>query len=114
MPKPAADPCSCDHGCTTAAVASGRPTCLGKGEEAAKAGQPVRARAHFLEVSPGNSFRESPAAAGSAAITRQAQELSRFAVVTVIQFEHGGNTKTLPGCEEAVDDESSLWMNEEN
>jgi hypothetical protein len=59
-------------------------------------------------------FRESPAATGSAAIIRQAQELSRFAEPTFIQIVATGNTKSFDACEEPVDDETSLWKDEEN
>ena len=60
-PKPVGGRCSCEHKPTTAAVASGPPAArAGMGEEAAMPWQPARAHAHFLEVSPGNSFRESP------------------------------------------------------
>ncbi len=69
----------------------------------------------FLEVFPtAIRFRESPAATGYAAIIRQAQELSRFAELTLIQIVAPGNTKTISACEETVDDETSLWKAEEN
>jgi hypothetical protein len=49
-----------------------------------------------------------------AAVIQQAQELSRFAGATVIQIVKRGNMKNGPACEETVDDESSLWKDEEN
>jgi hypothetical protein len=73
-----------------------------------------RARARFLECPPAIHPRESPAAAGSAAIIRQAQELSRFAEPTLIHFVAPRNTKTSPPCAQPVDDVSSLWKPEEN
>jgi hypothetical protein len=53
--------------------------------------------------------RESPASADSAAIIRQAQDISRFAEPTLRQNVASRNTKELCPCAEAVDDESSLW-----
>jgi hypothetical protein len=58
-------------------------------------------------------LRKPPSASGSAAIIRQAQELSRFAGDTFVYFTARRNTKTRPGCEETVDDVSSLWKAEE-
>ncbi len=52
-----------------------------------------RACAQFLECPPAIHPRESPAAAGSAAIIRQAQELSRFAEPTLRQIVAPRNTK---------------------
>jgi len=68
-----------------------------------------RACARFLECPPAIHPRESPVAAGSAAIIRQAQELSRFAEPTLIQIVAPRNTKNFSSCAETVDDESSLW-----
>jgi hypothetical protein len=73
-----------------------------------------RACARFLECPPAIHPRESPAAAGSAAIIRQAQELSRFAEPTLRQIVSTRNTKNLPRCAEAVEDVTSLWKTEEN
>jgi hypothetical protein len=83
------------------------------GEEAAMPGQPV-ALARVFWNPPAIHPRESPAAAGSAAIIRQAQEISRFAEPTLLQFVASRNRKTLPRCAEAVDDVTSLWKPEEN
>ncbi|HEX3821132.1 MAG TPA: hypothetical protein VHW45_12410 [Candidatus Sulfotelmatobacter sp.] len=58
--------------------------------------------------------RKPPSAAGSAAIIRQAQELSRFAGNTLVYFVARRNTKTGLTCEETVDDVSSLWKFVEN
>src|SRR5579863_8454383 len=63
---------------------------------------------------PAIQSRESPAAAGLAAIIRPSQELSRFAEPTFTDFVAPGNTKTACRCEEPVDDENSLWKTEEN
>jgi hypothetical protein len=76
-------------------------------------GNQSRLRA-FLECPPAIHPRESPAAAGSAAIIRQAQELSRFAEPTLRQIVSPRNTKRLWRCAEAVEDETSLWKSEEN
>lgn len=73
-----------------------------------------RARARFLECPPAIHPRESPVAAGSAAIIRQAQELSRFAEPTLSQFGAPRNTKNLQPCAETVEEVSSLWKPEEN
>jgi hypothetical protein len=73
-----------------------------------------RAYARFLECPPAIHPRESPVAAGSAAIIRQAQELSRFAEPTFSQIVAPRNTKEFNPCAEAVDDETSLWKAEEN
>ena len=95
------------------------PCCLlqravaGWGRRPQRPGNPSRLRA-FLDRPPAIHPRESPAAAGSAAIIRQAQETSRFAEPTLSQFVAPRNTKTLPPCEETVDDETSLWKTEEN
>ena len=76
-------------------------------------GQPV-ALARVSECPPAIHPRESPAAAGSAAIIRQAQESSRFAEPTLSQIVAPRNTKELCRCAEAVEDETSLWKSEEN
>ena len=85
-----------------------------QGEEAANARAPSSRFRAFLECPPAIHPRESPAAAGSAAIIRRAQELSRFAEPTLIHFVAARNTKTFPRCAETVDDETSLWKTEEN
>ena len=64
------------------------------GEEAATPGQPVALAHVFWKFPPAIHPRESPAAAGSAAIIRQAQELSRFAASTLSQIVAHRNTKT--------------------
>ena len=103
----------------TPAVASG-PSCSllqratsKVGEEAATPGQPV-ALARVSGISPGNSPSRIAGAAGSAAIIRQAQELSRFAEPTLSQIVASRNTKNLCRCAEPVEDENSLWKIEEN
>jgi hypothetical protein len=53
--------------------------------------------------------RESPASADSAAIIRQAQDISRFAGPTFSQNVASRNRKELRRCAEAVDDANSLW-----
>jgi hypothetical protein len=73
-----------------------------------------RARARSLGAPPVIHPRESPAAAGSAAIIRQAQELSRFALHTLRQIVAPRKTKTLRPCAETVEDDISLWKMEEN
>jgi hypothetical protein len=83
------------------------------GEEAATPGQPVRARARCLE-SPGNSPSRITGYRWLCRNHLQAQELSRFAANTLSQFGAPRNTKNLCGCEEAVEDEISLWKAEEN
>lgn len=83
-------------------------------EEAAMPGQPVRTRARFWKFPPAIRSHESPAAAGSAAIIWQSQELSRFAEHTFRYFVAPRNTKNPSRCAEPVDDVTSLWKNEEN
>jgi len=65
--------------------------------------------ARFWKFPPAIRSRESPAAAGSAAIIQQSQELSRFAEPTLIQIVATRNTKSAPLCAETVEDETSLW-----
>jgi hypothetical protein len=72
-----------------------------------------RSRA-VLDDPPAIHPRESPAAAGSAAIIQLAQELSRFAEPTLSQIVAARNTKTKCACAEAVEEETSLWKDEEN
>ena len=84
----------------------------GGGGRNARATSP-RSRA-YLECPPAIHPRESPAAAGSAAIILTSQELSRFAEPTLIQFVAGRNTNSPPPCAETVDDGTSLWKTEEN
>ena len=85
-----------------------------EGEKAATPGQPVALARVPGSIPPAIRFRKSPAATGSAAIIRQAQELSRFAEPTFIQILAPRNTKQVPRCAEPVEDKSSLWKNEEN
>ena len=84
-----------------------------KGEEAATPGQPA-ALSRVLDVSPRQLSRELPAATGSAAINRRAQERSRFAVATFLHMLPRGNPKKARFCEEPVDGRSALWKHEEN
>jgi hypothetical protein len=125
LPKPIADPSSCDYESATAAAASGPLSCPllpapkskeqradGGGGRNARATS--RARARFLDCPPAIHPRESPTAAGSTAIIRQAQETSRFAEPTLSQIVAPRNTKNSCPCAETVDDETSLWKPEEN
>ncbi len=83
------------------------------GRRPQRPGNQSRSRA-FSGGPPAIHPRESPAAAGSAAIIRQAQELSRFAEPTLIHFVAPRNTKNFHPCAETVDDRTSLWKPEEN
>ena len=96
-----------------AALASRPKSASGMGRRPQRPGNQSRSRA-FLMCPPAIHPRESPVAAGSAAIIRQAQELSRFAEPTLIHFVAPRNRKNFPPCAEAVDDVSSLWKPEEN
>jgi hypothetical protein len=96
-------PCSCSVPLTAKSKWGRRPQ---------RPGNQSRLRA-FLECPPPIHPRESPAAAGSAAIIRQAQECSRFAEPTLKQIVAPRNTKNPRPCAEAVDDETSLWKPEE-
>jgi len=86
----------------------------GMGEEGRNARATSRAHARFPVCPPAIHPRESPVSAGSAAIIRRAQELSRFAEPTLPHIVAPRNTKKLGGCAEAVEDETSLWKTEEN
>ena len=123
-PKRVAHSPSCDDNGATAAAASGpcfSLACLSSEEprSTSKRGRPQRpgnqsrSRA-FLICPPAIHPRESPVAAGSAAIIRQAQELSRFAEPTLSHFVAPRNRKNFSPCAETVDDVSSLWKPEEN
>jgi hypothetical protein len=81
-------------------------------EEAASPGNQSRC-ARYWKFPPAIRSRKLPAAAGSAAIIRLNQELSRFAGPTLRQFALPRNRKNARLCEEAVDDETSLWTSEE-
>jgi hypothetical protein len=93
LPKPVADPSPCDDASTTARSASGAvPLPAPKSEESnGGVGRNALgnqfALAHFPGFPPAIHPRESPVAAGSAAIIRQAQELSRFAASTLKQID---------------------------
>ena len=123
-PKRVAHSSSRDDNGATAAAASGPCFLLdaqlrrskrttSKSGRPQRPGNQSRSRA-FLICPPAIHPRESPVAAGSAAIIRQAQELSRFAEPTLIHFVAPRNRKNFPPCAEAVDDVSSLWKPEEN
>jgi hypothetical protein len=100
---------------TTAAVASG-PACSLK--QARGGGRNARATSSrsrtVLGCPSATHFCESPAAASSSAIIRPVQECSRFAEPTLRQVVAARKAKSLPGCEETVEDETSLWRREEN
>ena len=72
------------------------------------------ALARVSGTSPGDRLSPVTGSAGSAAIIRRAQELSRFAEPTFRQIVAPRNTKTPPPCAETVDVASSLWKPEEN
>ena len=120
LPKPAAGSSSCDHKPATVTVASGPDPapCFkeqrARGEEAATPGQPVALARVFWSVRRRFTLENRRLAAGSAAIIRQAQELSRFADPTLRQIVAPRNTKNWPRCAEAVEDASSLWKPLEN
>lgn len=96
----------------------GQRPCSRSDERSGGGGRDARATSSRLRTfsgfPPAIHPRESPAAAGSAAIIRQAQELSRFAALTLRQIDAPRNTKKLFRCEETVEDVSSLWKSEEN
>ncbi len=101
------------------AVASGPSCSCSKsneqvGEEAAMPGQPVALARVFWNVPRRFTLENHQAAAGSAAIIRQAQETSRFAEPTLRHFVASRNTKNFRPCAETVDDVTSLWKTEEN
>jgi hypothetical protein len=123
-PKPIADSPSYDGEDATVALASGSfPAHAPRSEEQGAPaswgrrpqmpGQPV-ALARVSGTSPGDRLSPVTGSAGSAAIIRRAQELSRFAEPTFRQIVAPRNTKTPPPCAETVDVASSLWKPEEN
>jgi hypothetical protein len=78
------------------------------------AASPATSRASaFLEAFPRHLLSRIEGAAGSAAVIRPSQELSRFAGPTLRHFMASRNTKNGRHCEETVDDETSLWKPEE-
>jgi len=83
-----------------------------KGEEAASPGNQSRKRVSG-SFPPAVHSREPPVTAGSAAINRPSQELSRFASDTLRYLVAPCNTKSALHCEETVDVETSLWKPEE-
>jgi hypothetical protein len=111
LPKPAADPQSCRS--RTCNCRGGQRLCPAPksktAEEAATPEQPVRAVARLWKFPPAIRSRESPAPAGSAAIIRPSQKLSRFAAPTFRHFVAPGNIKNASNCAEPVDVETSLW-----
>ncbi len=84
------------------------------GEEAATPGQPGRACARFLDSPRQFTLENHRLPLVSAAIIRQAQELSRFTADTLRQIVAPRKTKNLHACAEPVEDEISLWKIEEN
>ena len=110
LPKPVADSPSCDAESATLRLASGLSSApkSNKGEEAATPGNQSRS-ARFWKFPPAIHSRESPVTAGSAAIIRPSQELSRFAAHTLRHFVVPRKSKTPPHCAETVDVETSLW-----
>lgn len=84
-------------------------------KEAATPGHPARTRARF-RISPGDSPSRI---AGCHHCHRNRRSAIResshvFAEHTFNQIVAGRNRKTFRACEEAVDDENSLWKEEEN
>jgi hypothetical protein len=110
LPKPAADSPLCDAESATLRLASSLSSApkSNKGEEAATPGNQSRS-ARFWKFPPAIHSRESPVTAGSAAIIRPSQELSRFAEHTFRQIVAARNTKSARHCAETVDVETSLW-----
>ena len=84
-------------------------------EEAAMPGQPARARARF-RFSPGNSPSRIASCHQRHRNHRSASVESSnvFAEPTLGEDVAARNRKTLPACEQAVDDATSLWKAEEN
>jgi hypothetical protein len=67
------------------------------------------------ECPPAIHPRESPAAAGPAAIIRQAQKTLTFSLQPLsVRTSPPRNTKTSPPCAKTVDEKPSLWKPEEN
>jgi len=89
-----------------------RRTGVGGGRNA----RATRPRSRALpECPPEIHPRESPAAAGSAAIIQQAQERSRFRCGKLSTRPPPlRNRKTVPACAEVVDADTSLWKTVEN
>lgn len=111
----AADAWCCNHESATAAWPAALPACkqVGGGGRKARATSFALARS-FWKFPPGNSLSPITGCHWPAAIIQQAQELSRFAAHTLIEFKPSGNTKRCGLCEQAVEDATSLWKREEN
>jgi len=84
-------------------------------EEAAMPGQPARARARF-RFSPGNSPSRIASCHQRHRNHRSAsiESSNVFAEPTLGENVAARNRKSLPACEQAVDDATSLWKPEEN
>jgi hypothetical protein len=75
---------------------------------------PVRARAHVRNIPRRIHPRESPVAAGPAAIIQQDSGTFTFSLPTLsARSAAPSNTKTFPPCEQPVDVATSLWNPEE-
>src|SRR6476646_8009544 len=111
----AADAWCCNHASATAAWPAALPACkqVGGGGRNARATS-SRSRAVSGSFPPGNSLSRITGCHWPAAIIQQAQELSRFAAHTLLEFKAWGNTKRCGLCEQAVEDATSLWKYEEN
>jgi len=98
-----------------AAVALG-PACPLEqaGEEAATPGQPSRARARFWKFPRRFTLANHRLPKALTAIIQRIRNTHVFAEPTLRHFVSRRNTKNRPGCEETVEDETSLWMKEEN
>ena len=95
-----------------AALASRPKSASGMGRRPQRPGNQSRSRA-LLKLSPAIHPRELPAAAGSAAIIRQAQNITSSLVPTLNHFPACRNKRFHLVCAEAVDVETSLWKHEE-
>ena len=85
------------------------------GEEAATPGQPVRACARFLDFPPAQFTLQNHRL--RLTLPQSFRKLRKLHVsLDPLSARSGAprNTKTSPPCEEAVEDETSLWKNEEN
>ena len=110
--KASCNPRSCDHERQPLRWPAGPLLFQERGRRPQRPGNQSRIRVSGNP--PAIHPRESPAAAGSAAIIRQTQDSHVFAALTFRQNLAARNTKKICACAEPVDVRPSLWKNEEN
>ena len=116
LPKPVADSSSFDHEPSTVAVASDL-SCSEEqigGRRSQRPGNPVRACARFMDFPRQFTLENHRLPLTLPQSFGQLRKLHVSLDPLSARNVAPRNTKTSPPCEEAVEDETSLWMNEEN